>query len=234
MMVTHSTGVMWLALVVAVIALLQPLSRWRALFHRSRRALTGAGAIIGLGGAACVAWILLAKTNVGALTASGNASDQLALGDLANGQVAWALQTIAAFPLRNDPAPAIVYALWLVPFVFLLVAGIRSASSRLRLAALVLLTLWVAVPMTLTVLSFDLGGAGLAGPLRAAAGRRIPCTGRPRPQQGTRGPRSDPLRTRGDTVRAGADHLLRQGRVDGGRARTCPPASRAAVLVRSC
>ena len=126
MMVTHSTGVMWLAFVVAVIALLQPLSRWRALFHRSPRALTGAvRGSSAWAAVACVAWILLAKTNALSLGPAAS-SDQLDLGDLVNGQVVWALQTIGAFPHAQRPAPAIVYVLWLVPFVFLLVAGIRT------------------------------------------------------------------------------------------------------------
>ena len=161
MLVTHSTGGMWLALMVVVIALLQPLNRWRQLFRRSPRALSGAGAIIALSAVACVAWILLAKTNAFSSTVEGPLYPTLS--KLAYGQAAWALQTVAAFPLRNDAAPGIVYALWLVPFVFLLVAGIRNASSRLRLAALVLLTLWVAVPMTLSVLAYATEGLAWQG-----------------------------------------------------------------------
>jgi hypothetical protein len=160
-MVTHSTGVMWLALVVAVIALLQPLSRWRELFQRSSRALTGAGAVIAVGGVATMAWLLLAKTN--ALGPAEGKFEQLELTHLVVGQFAWTLQTIAAFPLRSEAAPGIVYALWLVPFVSLLVAGIRCASPRLRIATLVLLTVWVAVPMALTVVSFDSEGLAWQG-----------------------------------------------------------------------
>ena len=163
MMVTHSTGVMWLAIIGAVIALLQPLSRWQALFRSSRRALTGACVAVGLAGTACVTWILVAKTNTPAITASGDLPDRLTFGFLANGEVAWALQTIATFPLRRDPAPPIVYGLWLVLFLFFVVAGLRSATTRLRLAALVLLAFWVAVPATLTILSFDVVGMAWQG-----------------------------------------------------------------------
>jgi hypothetical protein len=190
MMVTHSTGVMWLAFVVAIIALLQPLSRWRALFRSSPRALTGAGAIIGLGAAACVAWILLAKTNVTALTYTSSGPDHLTPGDLVIGQVAWALQTIGAFPLRNEPAPAVVYVLWLVPFVFLLIAGIRSASSRVRLAALVMLILWVVVPLTLTVLSFDAEGLAWQGRYALALAVGFPALAGLALSRATRGPRA--------------------------------------------
>jgi len=188
MMVTHSTGLMWLALVVAVIALLQPLSSWRALFRSSRRALTGAGAIVGLSAAACVAWILLAKTN--ALSPTTDGSIYPPLGQLAKGQFVWALQTIAAFPIRNDAAPGIVYALWLVPFVFLLFAGIRSASSRLRRVALVLLAFWVAVPLALTFLAYASEGLAWQGRYALALAVGFPALAGLALHRGTRGPRS--------------------------------------------
>lgn len=160
MMATHSTGVMWLALVVVVIALLQPIGRWRDLGRSTPGPLAGAAGVIGLAGLSCVAWILVAKTNA---PAAGGAFGRLHLGDLVAGQFAWALQTIAAFPLRADAAPVIVYLLWLVPFVFLLVSGVRRASRRLRLAALVLLAVWVAVPVALTVLSYASEGLAWQG-----------------------------------------------------------------------
>jgi hypothetical protein len=188
MMVTHSTGVMWLAFFVAVIALLQPLSRWRALFQGSPRQLTGAGGVIAVGGLASVAWVLLAKTN--ALGPAEGTYGQLRLGDLVNGQFAWALQTIAAFPTRNEPAPGIVYALWLVPFVFLLVAGIRSASSRLRVTTLVLLTVWVAVPLALSVVSFDSEGLAWQGRYALPLAVGFPALAGLALHRGTRGPRS--------------------------------------------
>ncbi len=159
-MVTHSTGVLWLACVFVVVALLQPLSTWAALFGRSGRALLGAGAVVGLGGVACVAWILLAKTNA---VNTGAGMGHLPFGDLVSGLFVWGLQTIGAFPLRDDPAPVIVYVLWLVPFVTLVVAGIRRGSVRLRLAGVVLLTIWVAVPVALSYLSYDSEGLAWQG-----------------------------------------------------------------------
>ncbi len=158
---THTTGVLWLTCVVLVIALLQPLSRWRALYRRSPGVYNIAVASIGLGGAACIAWILVAKTN--ALQVTDGGFGRLTIGELANGQLVWGLQTIAAFPLRNEPAPVIVYVLWLVPFVGLLVAGVRQATRRLRLTALVLLAVWVAVPAALTYLSYEAEGLAWQG-----------------------------------------------------------------------
>jgi len=144
-----------------VIALLQPVSDWRALLRRTRGPLAGAAAAIALGGLACVAWILLAKTN--AIKATGDGYGELPLGELANGQIVWALQTIAAFPLRNNPAPVLVYLLWLVPFVGLLVAGLRRGDRRLSLVALVLLATWVAVPVALSFVAYSAEGLAWQG-----------------------------------------------------------------------
>jgi len=188
MMVTHSTGVMWLALVVAVIVLLQPLSRWRALVQHSPRPLIGAGGVIAVGGLACVAWVLLAKTN--SLAPAQGKFGTLELSDLVVGQIAWALQTIGAFPMRNEPAPGVVYALWLVPFVFLMVAGIRKASSRLRLATLALLTVWVAVPLALTVVAFDSEGLAWQGRYALPLAVGFPALAGLALNRSTRGPRS--------------------------------------------
>ncbi len=161
MMATHTTGVMWLACLALVMLVVQPLQRWRALLRSAPRAFGGAAAVIALGGLACVAWILLAKTN--AIRSPGVGSQHLALSDLANGQVVWALQTIAAFPMRDEPAPGIVYILWLVPFIGLMVMGIRRASRRLRLAALLLLTIWVVIPVVLSYASYAAEGLAWQG-----------------------------------------------------------------------
>lgn len=160
-MVTHTTGVLWMACIAAVIASLQPLGSWREVFHRSPRRLIGAALLIGAGGLACVAWIVLAKTN--ALREPTGSFQPLTFDYLASGQVVWALQTIAAFPLRNDPAPVIVYLLWLAPFLGLLVTGFKTSSARLRLGSLLLLAFWVAVPMALTLVAYAAEGLAWQG-----------------------------------------------------------------------
>jgi len=111
-MVTHTTGVLWVACVGVVIALLRPRTWWGRLFRRSPRRLTSAALLVLAGGLGCVAYVLLAKPN--ALGADTGAFGSLAPAQLVSGQLVWALQTIGAFPLRDNPAPMIVYALWLV------------------------------------------------------------------------------------------------------------------------
>ena len=215
MMATHSTGVMWLALVVAVIALApaaEPVAcalpslvdarSPRRSVHRCwavRRALPGS----------------CSRRPTSAPSVPRDAgSDRLQR---------WVSSPVARSPGRCRPSapspcatiqrPGIVYALWLVPFVFLMVAGIRSASSRLRLAAS-----GPARPLGGGSPDVDrhvlrLAGSGLARALRAATGGGLHRSGGPGAQQGYARTAQDPVRRRSHDVCAGADDLLPGGRV---------------------
>lgn len=189
---THTTGLMWLALVLVVIAILQPLRRWRELWRGSALPLIRSAVVVGLGGLACVAWILVAKTN--SLTTAPEDFGSVPFGRVVSGQFLWTLQTVAAFPLRNERPPVIVYALWLVPFIGLMVAGLRCSARRLRITVLALLACWVAVPLALTVVSYSAIGMAWQGryalPLAvgfpALAGLALSRSGRgPRPLTAT-------------------------------------------------
>ncbi len=161
MVATHTTGVMWLALVMGVLAVLQPMSSWRDLLHAQRRRSGAALAVITLSVTACLAWILLAGTN--ALNPVDEAIPPLQVTSVLRSLMLWSFQTIAAFPLRDQPAPLPVYALWLVPFVAVMVMAWRRASRRMQLALGMLLTLWVAVPVALTVVSYASEGFAWQG-----------------------------------------------------------------------
>lgn len=161
MVATHGTGVMWLAAIVVVIALLQPTRTWARLLRRRPLQLTGAALVTGAGSLVCLAWILLAKTN--ALEPTTGSYGRIGPGDLATGQLVWTLQTIAAFPLRENTAPMVVYALWLLLFGTLLVTGFRYAGTRLRLVIVLLLLIWLAVPVALTIVSFSSQGLAWQG-----------------------------------------------------------------------
>ncbi len=161
MMTTHTTGVIWLALILAVLATLQPIASWRALRRERGRPLGATLAALGAVGAACVAWILLAGTN--ALNPVDEALPPLRATAVLRSLVLWSFQTIAAFPLRDQPAPLGVYVLWLVPFVVVLVMAWRHASPRVRVAFVLLLAAWVSVPVALTVVSYASEGFAWQG-----------------------------------------------------------------------
>ena len=58
----------------------------------------------------------------------------------------WVLQSIAAAPLRDGPAPPAVYALMLFPFVALVGTAVVKARPRLRVAILTVCLVSLAVP----------------------------------------------------------------------------------------
>lgn len=70
----------------------------------------------------------------------------------------WFMQSIAAFPTRNEPAPAVVYVCGSMTFLMLMIAGLRAASRRLRRVMVLAILLSLAVPYAITVLSLNGGG----------------------------------------------------------------------------
>ncbi len=68
---------------------------------------------------------------------------------------AWILQAIGAFPLRNDPAPPVVYACYLLLFGAALVLGWRCADRRIRLSIAFVVAVALLFPYISTVASFD-------------------------------------------------------------------------------
>ena len=152
---------MWLALMVSLLAILQPIASWRSLVRANRPRLGAAVAVTTVATAACVAWILLAGTN--SLNRVDPEIPALRYTAILRSLVLWAFQTIAAFPLRDQPAPLPVYVLWLIPFAAVMVLAWRRATRRVRLALVLLLAGWVLVPVALTVVSYASEGFAWQG-----------------------------------------------------------------------
>jgi hypothetical protein len=70
----------------------------------------------------------------------------------------WLLQSIAAFPRRGDPAPAIVYLGVALVFASLLVAGFLLGTRRWRVTLSASAVVALAVPLVLTVLTIAVSG----------------------------------------------------------------------------
>jgi hypothetical protein len=75
----------------------------------------------------------------------------------------WPMQAVAAFPMREQPAPPVVYAAVLTPLLALLVLGWRSADVRTRMSLAILVGAAVAVPTVLTWLTFAQLGTAWQG-----------------------------------------------------------------------
>lgn len=159
-LVTHTLNVLWLPVMAIAVLALRRRAWWATLLREHRAARVGTVVVL-LSALACVAWIRYASTN--ALNAPLPDQSPLALGQLASVQLNWVFQTVAAAPLRNVPAPAMVYPLWLMALGVVLVCGARWADRRLRLAAGILALAWVAVPLALTVVSYASEGYAWQG-----------------------------------------------------------------------
>lgn len=107
----------------------------------------------------CVVWIRFAHAN----SLSGQAEGNFPWDRLPSSQLAWTLQSIAVFPLRNEPAPAPVYLLWGIPLALVLVALFQGANARERVAAGAILVILVVVPTILSVLAFPTQGMAWQG-----------------------------------------------------------------------
>jgi hypothetical protein len=142
---THTTGPLWLLLIATTWLLLKPASVLQVL--RDRR-YWGLIAVVGLGVVASVLWTLASGASAPDIT--GDITSGPEVGALTMNELAWLLQTIAAFPLRNEMAPPAVYVLWLVGFVLLMVRVIKARGRSL------LAVLWIAIAMiaTQTILTF--------------------------------------------------------------------------------
>lgn len=154
---THTTGPLWLLLIAVTWALLKPAALLQAFKDARNRLAIG---LVGLGTAASVLWTVVSGANLP--NASGQITSNPELGPLVSNETAWLLQTIAAFPLRNEFAPPAVYVLWLVGFGTLMAFGLRyRGRTRLVLVWMVIAT--IATQTILTYVGFKTDGYAWQG-----------------------------------------------------------------------
>jgi hypothetical protein len=158
---THTTGTMWLALVFAVAVLLAPLRHWLAVLRRRPRTWVLSAAVVGVATALSLSWIAFAHTN--SLGTTVLEPDPFPLERLPVFEMLWALQAIAAFPLRNEPAPMPVYVMWGLPLLAVLAALFTRGSRRDRVAGAVALLVVAVVPAVLTLMSYRTQGVAWQG-----------------------------------------------------------------------
>lgn len=154
---THTTGPLWLLLIVLTWVFLNPRAVGVAL--RDRQNWLPAG-LVAAGALASAMWTLSSGANLP--NPSGLITGSPQLGELFLQEIAWLLQTIAAFPLRNEMAPAAVYILWLVAFVMLLVLGFRS-GRHVRGVLIWLVVATITVQTVLTYIGYRTDGYAWQG-----------------------------------------------------------------------
>ena len=153
-LLTHSTGPLWLVLIALVCVFLGSFQGlWRSVKERPA-AWLGSAAVVGVTAAVCLAWVRLAHT----ISTSGLSADdvpRMTPGLLAEFNALWLFQQIAVFPTRTEPAPVGVYVIWGLVLGAAAVTLFRTPLRRPRLAGAVLLALLVAVPTAVTLRTYE-------------------------------------------------------------------------------
>lgn len=155
-------GPLWCLVTLGAVLLAVPAGgRIKALLRRP--AVLVAGLVVLFSALQGTAWVL----TVDALKMGGEGTEHSSLGsrlgDAATQLPAWMFQTIAAFPLRNEPTHPVVYACYLTLFVALLALGLRFGNARSRIAVSVVAAVVVVLPYMTTVNSIDRYGAAWQG-----------------------------------------------------------------------
>jgi hypothetical protein len=160
----RSLGPLWALLIVvsALVAWPDLLGRlWS--FVRTRAGLVSV-AILGLVSAGSLAWIFVQSSLVIGRDGSGDPTPLLEkFGVVALRIPQWILQWIGAFPYRAQPAPPVVYVIFLLLLGWLLAVALRHGDRRLRLAVFLVLALSILIPFVITVLTLDDFGTSWQG-----------------------------------------------------------------------
>ena len=151
----RSLGPVWLGLIVLTVAAFLGVNETLSLLRRHRRTVSVVAATISTAVVAGAWWTLSAGTN--------QLEEHL---DLPNPftktleQIpVWFLQSIAAFPTRDEQAPVIVYAASMVVLLALVGVGFWVGSRRSRLAIAGTLFVALLVPFVATVTTYSQTGA---------------------------------------------------------------------------
>jgi Predicted membrane protein (DUF2142) len=161
LLLTHTTGPLWLALIVLVGFCLRTPRQWWLLVRTQTRAMVTTAVVVVACTLLSVAWTTLSGAN--SLGADTPSEVPLRAGSLVGSELLWVLQSIAAFPLRNEHAPIIVYTIWLVPMMVALGLAVLKGRRRDRVATGLLVVLAFAVPTVLTVVSYRYVGFAWQG-----------------------------------------------------------------------
>jgi hypothetical protein len=148
-------GPLWLLLVLVTAAVATPGSTARIRALLRDRASWLVAVVVAMATLQSTLWIL----GVGSLNVGGEASAPQSLADrvglVSSQAVLWVLQSVAAFPLRNQAAPTIVYACFVLLFFSFLVLALRAATGNVRRSLALATVAAIAVPFVISVVTYD-------------------------------------------------------------------------------
>lgn len=159
--VTHTTGLLWVAATLIGLVMALGRTRSRELWDGDRRIVVRHAVLIGAVALLACAWILSQHTN-------DPAGDSAHVGSIPWGVLfaqpfLWVLQTIGAVPMRDQPAPTPVFVLGLLLFCSLIGLGIRRTTPNVRRAMGLIATVCLAVPLAATIATYDALGFAWQG-----------------------------------------------------------------------
>lgn len=151
-------GPVWLALIVATAL---TFTGWRSALRavaRQRALSLAAASTLAVSAAIGVGWTI----GSGLLVQGADDTDLVGTGgprlEVLSHLPVWTLQMVAAFPFRDQPAPAVVYPLVLLVLAALLAAAVRHAPARRRFALCAGVVAALASPVVLTLLTMGSQG----------------------------------------------------------------------------
>lgn len=156
----RSLGPFWLGLIFLGVLPVFGIEGLSSLVRRCARALAVAAVIVSAAAVASLWWIL----SMGSLEiSSGDAAESDPLATTLRTAPVWLYQSIAAFPLRNELAPALVYVCALLVGLPLLAVAFRVGPRRIRTSLLLVLVFSTVVPVSIAVATFDSFGNSWQG-----------------------------------------------------------------------
>ncbi len=154
--VVRTLGPVWFFLIVGIAVLLLGVRRLRGLWsaHRVRSVgvlLTWVSSV-----ALSLVWVVASKPNAAPPLPPSAGELTFPWSLFLQQPILWLLQSVAAFPVRSERAPTLVYSIWVLTGVaFLLFAGRYRDSTRLTRAFVALLILSVLVPVAATLTTMN-------------------------------------------------------------------------------
>lgn len=160
-LVTHSTGFVWVGLALLLVGVTAPFGEWRGTAARMFGSVSVASVATAVVLVLTFAWMIVNRTNDPSAVPHDGGPVPWHL--VPTAFLLWGVQTIAAFPMRDQPAPLAVYALWLAPFLVVMTGGMLHACRRTRLSMGLGVAAWFLIPMTATLLTFSALGFAWQG-----------------------------------------------------------------------
>ena len=160
--VTHTLGLFWLVCALATVALLHGRGYMERLWRNVTRSRV-AFSLLAIAISFTIAWIATVRPNDP--TRSGGdvlAESTKEIPAAAHGFV-WVIQLVGTMPYRFDFLWFAVYALWMTAFALFLIRAVAEAGPRERLTMGAITVVSVAIPVAVTIWTYDVHGYAWQG-----------------------------------------------------------------------